>query len=527
MSFYLTFILLFLLCYQNGADSYQDIIQKLIQEQNESLNPLRMWLTISAQKRYLEVSWINAPADETDLIIITKNDPKHFKDLHIQMNQKGGFFNEEGSGGDSINPTTNNQKQKSSSSTSIASSLFDNSKKFDFFDEDFYTGSGGYNDENSSSNVFQTINDRKVIKTEMRGTSNFWLTSDDLLDIVAALKPSASAQWFTTGIPFDFALTDNITHTTGCYGYWASYVNSTGDILGKTCLQAHATWMNDLRPRIGLLRFRDIFLVGSHDSGSYRRDFDPLFHETILTKYALTQDDDIRSQLLHGVRYLDIRIGYYRHTHEMFFINHGITRQIPLIDVINQVKDFVNDTNEIVIFGMKEFPFGFKRNISAHHLLVSFLREHFGDMIVDPSLSWRCTLNDIWSRKQNVILAYDSSEIVAEYPNVLFQSVAQRWGNVQKWSSLESYLRHVHSYDITRISPRPVADMAELTPDTWGVVLDKYGGLRRLADKINWRVSQLYREDLVNSANIVAADFVRGTSLLETSLAYNKRKLGY
>lgn len=61
---------------------------------------------------------------------------------------------------------------------------------------------------------------------------------------------------------------------------------------------------------------------------------------------------------MHGVRYLDIRIGYYRSTTPSFWVNHGISRQQPLHDVLQQVKDFVLETNEIVIFDIQEFPVG-------------------------------------------------------------------------------------------------------------------------------------------------------------------------
>lgn len=61
---------------------------------------------------------------------------------------------------------------------------------------------------------------------------------------------------------------------------------------------------------------------------------------------------------MHGVRYLDIRVGYYRATEPQFWVNHGISRQQPLIKVLRQVRDFVLETNEIVIFDVQEFPVG-------------------------------------------------------------------------------------------------------------------------------------------------------------------------
>lgn len=77
----------------------------------------------------------------------------------------------------------------------------------------------------------------------------------------------------------------------------------------------------------------------------------------------------------------------------------------------------------------------------------------------------------------------------------------------------------------SRFSSRPVVDMAELTPETWDVILDKHGGLRKMADNVNWRISQLYRNELGNHANIVAADFIRGTTLIDTAIELNRRKI--
>lgn len=44
----------------------------------------------------------------------------------------------------------------------------------------------------------------------------------------------------------------------------------------------------------------------------------------------------------------------------------------------------------------------------------------------------------------------------------------------------------------SNLSSRPVAIMAELTPDFWGIFTDVFGGLRRMADGVNSLVSQWY-----------------------------------
>jgi len=95
------------------------------------------------------------------------------------------------------------------------------------------------------------------------------------------------------------------------------------------------------------------------------------------------------------------------------------------------------------------FPLGFGKGLGVHRLLVSYLRDQFQDLIAHPSLTWRASLRDIWARRQNVFLAYDHEAMVEEFPEVLFGSVEQRWGNKQTWAQLEGYLRNVNDFDVS------------------------------------------------------------------------------
>lgn len=267
-------------------------------------------------------------------------------------------------------------------------------------------------------------------------------TSTNAPIIVFALSLNQSSGWHTTTVPFDYQLSRNVTARTSCYGYWASLVGPTGERRAQTCIRAYPKWMNDRRTDIGAMRIRDLFLVGSHDSGSYRVAFDPVRNETRVSKYTLTQDDDIMGQLMHGVRYLDIRVGNYRKQNadsKQFWVNHGISRQHPLDEVLQQVRDFVGDTNEIVVFDVQEFPIGFTK-LAKHRDLVYYLHSAIGDLMCHPELTWSATLVEIWRSGCNVIVSYDNRLIVEEFPDILFESVQQRWGNVQSLGDLKRSL---------------------------------------------------------------------------------------
>ncbi|CAD6991260.1 unnamed protein product [Ceratitis capitata] len=326
--------------------NYDDIYDLSATRPELQPKELKLWLTISARHRFLEVSWKNAPAHSDDHILITTQVPQKFERVEVTTGTPlAAFDNAEGSG---FVPNDGITERSTSSPTRYLLEL-ERDRAFDA--------------HSNTSNVAAVVEGSGYVDAPTvapRTTSTmpgrlYWSSNGGANDIIAALQPSAASQWFTTGVYFDYALTSNLTAKTGCYGYWASYVNASGEILASTCFRAYPRWMREMSAHIGGMRMRDLFIPGTHDSGSYRPNFDPLLRETLVTKYALTQDDDIRGQLLHGVRYLDIRVGYYRNTPERFYICHGVTRQRPLAEIIEQVKEFVLETNEIVIFGLKSF----------------------------------------------------------------------------------------------------------------------------------------------------------------------------
>ncbi|XP_035789073.1 PI-PLC X domain-containing protein 1-like [Anopheles albimanus] len=346
-------------------------------------------------------------------------------------------------------------------------------------------------------------------------------------EVLFSLQPVFENGWTKTDIKFNYDLMKDADTSTRCYGYYAYTVTPNGTVLDVHCMRLNPTWMNDLRSHLSAFRMRELFVPGTHDSASYKRDFDPQHQETIVTKYALTQDDDIRSQLLQGVRYIDLRVGYYKSKPEPFWSNHGISRMHPLIEDLEQIRKYAAETKEIIVVDVQEFPVGFGKGYDIHIKLIEYLQRELSDVMALPGAGgWSRRLGDIWSSGKTVVLAYDHEFATRAYPHLLWRSVQQRWGNVQKVGDLQNYLFKVHHpMGFREYSYRPVADMAELTPDPWGVITDRYGGLRKMADSVNRFVSKWYFEDLGPTANVVAVDFVRGTSIIDAAIYWNLKRV--
>lgn len=116
-----------------------------------------------------------------------------------------------------------------------------------------------------------------------------WTFGPDNREVLYSVQPTEDEGWLTTDIHFDTNLLSQINSQTKCYGYWAVYLNEDGEIVATACIRTYATWMNDMKDHIKSFKFRDLFIIGSHDSGSFRSNFNPRHNETLVTKYSLTQ----------------------------------------------------------------------------------------------------------------------------------------------------------------------------------------------------------------------------------------------
>ena len=155
------------------------------------------------------------------------------------------------------------------------------------------------------------------------------------------------------------------------------------------------------------------------------------------------QEEDLLHQLLWGVRFLDIRAGYYPTTPERFWLVHGIIKTHPMMEGIEDVKTFLRNTQEIMVWEINQFEQPW--NDEAHAEFKELLVSEFSDWLVSPGdLSWRTPLSDIWNRDDltpgqgRIIITYNLNEYT-DY-DFFFPEVRERWGNVDKAEDLYNYL---------------------------------------------------------------------------------------
>ncbi|KAG8199710.1 hypothetical protein JTE90_022159 [Oedothorax gibbosus] len=303
-----------------------------------------------------------------------------------------------------------------------------------------------------------------------------------------------------------------------CLGYWAAYVKKHDkEILSASCLRIRPFWMSESERYISNLQLGEVMIPGSHDSGSFD------FHREIapVSKYKYAQEEPIFNQLVYGLRYFDLRVGYYKNSADKYYINHNFLRtEHSVKSVLNQVLKFIKATKEIVILDFHNFPIGFKNKL-VHFKLIRMITKTFGSYLIPHNHKYKtATFKDFWEDDKRILVSYDST-IREIAPNLLWPSIPRAWGNKQHPEDLKAYFKQVFQ------KPTPEglwASMAELTPNTKTIVLHPETGLRIFADQINRNVTHWFRDFYWQKANIVATDYFLGNDIIDVAVQTNKYK---
>ena len=114
------------------------------------------------------------------------------------------------------------------------------------------------------------------------------------------------------------------------------------------------------------------------------------------TSAVFAQEESLEQQLLFGVRGLDIRVGYYPTTDEKFWLVHGIIKTHPLTEGLQQIQNFLRNSNDIIY--MSFWIFEQIWTDEAHDELFLILEKYLGQWWVLPNeKQYDITLNEIWN----------------------------------------------------------------------------------------------------------------------------------
>ncbi|MGI5837632.1 MAG: hypothetical protein ACOX87_14230 [Chloroflexota bacterium] len=153
-----------------------------------------------------------------------------------------------------------------------------------------------------------------------------------------------------------------------------------------------SNWMRDLSAEIQDKQLKDIKIPGSHDSGtsSIGGPNEPntwlspdhpfalkIVPKVTVIKYAVAQGTNMKTQLEHGVRYLDFRVSPLGDSNTSFRCVHSIYGD-DVESSLKDIRDFLRDhPKEIVILDFQHF---FEMNTKARMTnLVGLITRYLGD----------------------------------------------------------------------------------------------------------------------------------------------------
>lgn len=315
---------------------------------------------------------------------------------------------------------------------------------------------------------------------------------------------------------FDFT-EDNITSK--CLGFWAGYFRARR-LVSSSCIKAEPFWMQENNKMFNSLRIRDLVIPGTHDSGSYRR-YPGKKKDNIITRYKYTQEENVFNQLAYGIRYLDIRVGYYLRTKEKFWINHDLFRtRNPLSNVLDDVKRFLDATSEIIIMDFHRFSFGFRGKPEAHQHLIEILLYNFKSYLIPRYYGKDVTLDFLWKTNKRLLIAYNHK--MKPRNKYLWPGIQQMWGDRRSVSDLKFYFDSLFSQSLPN---RLWSSMAELTPNIFTIFINPTKGLRGLADNVNRNLTSWFRDLWWKKSNIIVTDYFLGNDIINVAIRSNRKRV--
>ncbi|RWS18929.1 hypothetical protein B4U80_01214, partial [Leptotrombidium deliense] len=245
-------------------------------------------------------------------------------------------------------------------------------------------------------------------------------------------------------------------------------------------------------------KLSELMVPGTHDAASYYEGYkDTGLIQSKIDNYAICQDERVFNQLMYGIRYVDLRVMYgpEKQNGEMhdFWIAHDIFRMNnTLVTVLADIQKFMEATKKEVVFvDFHRFPKGFDDKKEEKHEKILQLIEKYLKPYLSESSYYNVNFGELVSSGKRVVLGYAENNI--NRPSYLYPAVRQLWGDTDSKDKLYEYFApRVCNRQSSYIAE---AAMAELTPQKAGVVFNKYGGLRQLAEDVNFDVTKWFREE--------------------------------
>ncbi|CAG9332840.1 unnamed protein product [Blepharisma stoltei] len=294
-------------------------------------------------------------------------------------------------------------------------------------------------------------------------------------------------------------------------------------LLGASRRRNYSDWMGEIFTSISSKKLSQLFIPGSHDSGTYRT--------AIVFRLARTwiqcQDKNFLEQLEAGIRYLDCRINCgpdLPFKDDRFYFAHDVCmNEIPLQELIDNVNTFINaHQREIIILDISHFK-KFKNYRDDPKDWIDFsayFEPWLKEGLVIEKEDAEKTVGQLINERKRIMILTSKPQI---FGNGRFKesiNAHKEWANERDPAELRNFLE-------ARLNEKASFNdlwllQCQLTPKfKWGKM---FHGCEYLAEKLNENIREWFSTDLFLRANVVFTDFSTENCLVEIAIQENARR---
>lgn len=317
-----------------------------------------------------------------------------------------------------------------------------------------------------------------------------------------------------------------------CLPHYVASYNGT-ELLTVDCLKIQPNWMGQIKD-IGLMPLKNIFFPGTHASGAVI-GVGSKTKSALVKDYLLAQQLDVWSQLVFGIRYLDISVGYkYMDSNndaDNFWIANENMFITPLVGVLRDVRDFVKRSGELVVLDFSSFPIGFYKHPEVYSSLYHLLRQELGEVAYNPSATMevQCAhryVEELLQAGMRVVILFPKQEL--PHPENESNVLCVPW---QRFST--SYMNISQTLDYMRLlfskkKDSPVQENGWIFTAVRGLeqTLNSHKMLtaKERAEVLNPKVNRWLKGPWGKNANVVSMDFFSNTNIVDLAIQVTTHK---
>ncbi|TMW43162.1 hypothetical protein DOY81_011759, partial [Sarcophaga bullata] len=309
-----------------------------------------------------------------------------------------------------------------------------------------------------------------------------------------------------------------------CLDYYvASFQNN--ELLSVECLKIYPTWMqNDVIK----MKLKDLFIPGTHASGAYLTNYGAT-KSLFIREHAISQYFDVWSQLVFGIRYLDLSIGYKpvdlydtQNPENFWIVNENMfINQLRFI--LKDVRRFVTISGEVVILDFSSFPIGFYKHPERHVSLLHLISNELGHLAYQRKDKnkpcYDLTIEEIMATNGTILILYPIEEL--PHPENESPFLCPPWKRFStgfmNTSQALDYMRLLFSKKKTS----PVQDEGwifnAIKSMEQSLNTNKLQSAKERASHINTKVSNWLRGPWGSTANVVTLDYFSSTNIIDNT----------